>query len=337
MAVLKSVKFFWLNFHLPYACRHSGMCCTSGWPIPIERARVGAIDDAVARKLIPLRVEPWLVADDHAPDDVAGMLALRDNGHCVFFEAGRPGCAIHDVKPAGCDHFPYLCLIDPRGVHVALSHYCPTAASLLFEHHAAIAIVEGPSPTGDQDVEGLDARESLPPTVAHAAADMKGAKASEPHLRLMSFDELSGWERDQMIRAKIDDLHGDDVALFNHARAGVPLPWSWPEPPADLEEIWWSLVAPVWPRFGEVLARYAAAKLFASWSLYLGDGVEAAAGSARIAAAVLRIECARQCEMFRRPLDRELLIEAIRQSDLLIVHYADPRRLASVATNRPRG
>ena len=29
------------------------------------------------------------------------------------------------------------------------------------------------------------------------------------------------------------------------------------------------------------------------------------------------------------PIDRELLIEAIRQSDLLLVHYADPALLAT--------
>ena len=80
--------------------------------------------------------------------------------------------------------------------------------------------------------------------------------------------------------------------------------------------------------FDDVLTRYAAAKVFASWSLYLGDGVEAAADTARIAAAVLRIECARQCALFQRPLDRELMTEAIRQSDLLLVHYADPGLLA---------
>lgn len=291
------------------------MCCTSGWPIPVERARVSAIDDAIARQVIPLRVEPWVVADEGAPEDVAGMLALRDNGHCVFFEAGRPGCSIHGVKPAGCNHFPYLCLIDQRGVHVTLSHYCPTAASLLFEHHGPIAIVEGPAPTGEDEVEGLDARESLPPV----SADQK---------TLMSFDQLSAWEREQIHGATIDDLHGDDVALFHHARAAVPPPWSWPAPPAHLDEIWWSLVAPAWQDFDEVLSRYAAAKLFASWSLYVGDGVEAAARTARIAAAVLRIETARQCGMLRRPLDRELMIEGIRQSDLLLVHYADPGLLA---------
>lgn len=309
------MKFFWLNLHVDYACRHSGMCCSSGWPIPVERARVGAIEETIAREVIPLRVEPWLAPVDEAPADVAGMLALRDNGHCVFFEAGRSGCAIHEVKPAGCRHFPYLCLIDQRGVHVTLSHYCPTAASMLFEHTGPVEIIGGPAPNGNDDVEGLDARDSLPPV----AADGK---------RLMSFEDLSAWERDQIARARIDDLHGDDRTLFEQARAAVPAPWAWPAPPEHLDEIWWSQIAPAWPRFEHVLTNYAAAKLFASWSLYLGDGVEAAARTARIAAAVLRIECARQCAFFQRPLDRELLAAAIRQSDLLLVHYADPKMLS---------
>ena len=165
------------------------MCCTAGWPIPVEKSRVIAIEESISRNVIPLRVEPWLLSGADAPEDVAGILAARDNGHCVFFEAGRPGCSIHDVKPAGCTHFPYLGLIDQRGVHVSLSHYCPTAAS----------------------------------------------------------------------------------------------------------------------------------------------------HSARVASAVIRTDvAARQCGMFRRPLDRELMIEAIRQSDLLLVHYADPAMLAATSsTDRP--
>jgi Fe-S-cluster containining protein len=290
------------------------MCCTAGWPIPVEKSRVNAIEQTIARNVIPLRVEPWLLSGADAPDDVAGILAARDNGHCVFFEAGRPGCSIHDVKPSGCNHFPYLCLIDQRDVHVTLSHYCPTAASLLFEHRGPAEIVEGHAPTGE-DVEGMDARESLPPV----SADTK---------TLMSFDEVSAWERDQIAAAKADDLHADDVELFNHARAAVPAPWSWPPPPEHLDEIWFSLVAPAWHHFDDALAKYAAAKVFASWSLYLGEGVEAAARTARVASAVVRIETARQCAMFHRPLDRELMIEAIRQSDLLLVHYADPELLA---------
>ena len=319
------MKFFWLNFQLPYQCRHSGVCCTSGWPIPVEPSRVSAIDETIAREVIPLQVTPWLVSSANLPDDVAGTLALRDNGHCVFFEAGRPGCAIHGVKPASCVHFPFVCLFDQRGVHVALSHYCPTSTSLLFEHRGPIEIVEGPSPIPDLDMlEGLDARDALPPL------------RSGSNEQLMSFEELSEWERDQVARARIGELEAGDVELFDRARAAVPVPLSWPQTPTHLESIFFTSVAPAWPKFEDVLTRYAAAKAFASWSLYLGDGIEAAEQTARIAHAVLRIECARQCRAFGRPLDRELLSNAIEQSDLLLVHYADPEQLSTSSTDRPR-
>ena len=312
------MKFFWLNFHLPYACRHSGLCCTSGWPIPVEHARVASIDERVARSVIPLRVEPWLTTTPHVPADVAGTLALRENAHCVFFEAGGSGCAIHDVKPSSCAHFPFVCLFDQRGVHVNLSHYCPTSTALLFEHTGPIGIVEGPSPLPDIEMlEGLDASEALPPLMPGAGG------------RLMSFDELDAWQRDHVACARIEDLQADDLAAFERVRAAVPSPLSWPEAPEQLESLWYAQVAPAWRQFEDVLTRYAAAKAFASWSLYLGDGVGAAESAARIAHAALRVECARQCRAFGRPLDRELLSNAIQQTDLLLVHYADPDALFS--------
>jgi Fe-S-cluster containining protein len=313
------VQFFWLNFHVAYACRDSGMCCTSGWPIPVERAGVAAIEETIARKLIPLQVTPWILHDPAAPEEVSGVLALRDNGHCVFFEAGGPGCSIHEVKPAPCVHFPHVCLIDPRGVRVTLSHYCPTAVSMLFEHAGPIEIVEGPSPVPEgHAIEGLDARESLPPAVPG-------------HGRLMSCDEFSAWERDEIARARIDEWQSDDGVMFARARVAVPAPWAWPDAPAGVESHWWELVAPAWHRFDHVLRRYAAAKIFASWAAYQDDGIEAIRRVAGIAAAVLRVESARQCLLHQRALDRELLTEAIRQSDLLLVHYADPAALAQAS------
>jgi len=323
------VKFIWLNFHVNYACRHSGACCSSGWPIPVERVKKAGIDAAISANDIPLGVTPWLVESGDVPEDFAGLLALRDNGHCVFFEAGGPGCAIHSTKPAACVHFPYVCLIDPRGIRVTLSHYCPTAAAMLFEHRGPIEVVEGPSPVSDLEIlEGLDARESLPPTFAEATV---GKPAGEEDAdRLMSWDEFSEWEKAEIARSQINELQADDVMLFDHARAAVPPPYSWAEAPAGFESAWWSLVAPRWPHFDEVLQRYAAAKVFASWAAYQDDGLAAIRRVARIAAAVVRIETARQCMQAGQPLDPYLMAQAIRQSDLLLVHYADPERLAAL-------
>ena len=284
------------------------------------------IQEAIQRNVIPLRAQPWLTPASDAPEEFAGTLKLRDNGHCVFFEAGRPGCAIHEIKPAACVHFPYVCLIDQRGVRVTLSHYCPTAASLLFEHEGEIAIVEGPSPVPEGHVlEGLDARDSLPP-----AADKQAASP-----RLMSYQEFTAWEVDEVLRAGIGTLQPQDLALFDHARAAVPPPWTWPAARADFEEAWGSLVEPSWPRFEDALRRYAAAKVFASWAAYQGDGWSAVRRVASIAGGVLRVECARRCAEHEQPLDRYLLTQAIGQTDLLLVHYADPQRLAEPFTSSP--
>ena len=108
-----------------------------------------------------------------------------ERGACVFHQ---DRCTVYEHRPLSCVHFPYVCMIDPRGVHVTLSHYCPTAAGLLFEHDGPIEVVEGPSPVPLLDIpEGLDARESLPPV------DTRSVKP-----RLLSWEEFSQWERTEL-------------------------------------------------------------------------------------------------------------------------------------------
>jgi Fe-S-cluster containining protein len=162
------VTFFWLNFHLPYRCRHAGACCTAGWPIPVEPERA-----------VLIKKGEWLAE--------GGVLPVTETGACIFH---HDGCTVYEHRPLSCVHFPYVCMIDPRGVHVTLSHYCPTAAAMLFEHDGPIEIVEGPSPVPLLEIpEGLDARESLPPLDVNAPG-------GQP--RLLSWDEFSAWERQEL-------------------------------------------------------------------------------------------------------------------------------------------
>lgn len=302
------MRYFWLNFHINYACRDSGACCSAGWPIPIERER--------AERIIQLRPDTtsWLVPVSGAPDEVAGTLAIADTGHCVFHN--HNACAIHSDKPSSCTHFPFVCLIDQRGVHVTLSHYCPTAAAMLFDHQGPVRIVEGPPPIASVEIpEGLHARDSLPPL--------------ESPTMLMSFDQFSRWEMetvDRVSRGSRAAVHGARP-LFDVARAAVASPLSWPAAPDDLERIWNEHVAPAWPSFADAIGRYLAAKVFASWANYLGDGTEGVLRQMEIAEAVLMVEAARGCVL--APLDPALLKAAIRRSDLLLVHYADSRVLSS--------
>ena len=323
------MRTFWLNYHVAYRCRHSGACCSAGWPIPIERHRVASVEQAIAVGIVTPAASPWLHADPAVPDDAAGVLALQVDGHCVWHQpASAPlsapsrGCAIHSARPLSCVHFPYVCLIDARGVHVTLSHYCPTAASLLFDYQGPADIVEGPSPIEGLEVpEGLDARESLPPAASPA--------------RLMSDTEFTEWER-QEVRgcggAEVRRCGRAEVRLFDCARAAVPAPYSWPAAPTEIESLWNQLVEPTWNVWAIVVGRYLTAKVFASWATYLGDGIPAVLRGVEQARSVLQIEVARQCARTGRPLDAALLKEAIRQSDLLLVHYADSSQLVSSTT-----
>ncbi|HJU42040.1 MAG TPA: YkgJ family cysteine cluster protein [Vicinamibacterales bacterium] len=236
------MRYFWLNFHLPYRCRHTGACCKAGWPIPIEPERA-----------------VFLGRGQTLPQDA--------DGACAFYN-GR--CTVYDHRPMSCVHFPYVCLIDARGVHVTLSHYCPTAASLLFDHQGPIEVVEGPPPIPGFDIpEGLDARESLPPL-----------RSSQV---LMSYDEFSEWERKEI--DTISSIAGDS-------------------------------------KFAPVIERFLAAKLFASWAAYDGDGITPIRSAVGNAHRVLRVEMEKACNHHGRPLDATLLLHAIRQTDLQLVHRA---------------
>ncbi len=90
--------------------------------------------------------------------------------------------------------------------------------------------------------------------------------------------------------------------------------------------------SPVWP-----LRRWLAAKAFASWLPLQGDGIRTSVRGLRAALGVLWAECFRGCAEHDRPLDAELLKQAIRRADLLLVHLADPEALARALSRCERG
>jgi hypothetical protein len=306
-----AARTFWLSFHAPYACRHSGACCSSGWDIPIETWRVAAVSSAIASGRLKAAVR-WLRRAEDAPREFAGVLALNDRD-CVFHGDSR--CAIHTTLgaaaiPSACQHFPRIVLLDQRGVFVTLSHYCPTAASLLFEHTERVTIVEGPPalPGGDSP-EGLDARDALPPL-------------ETPRL-LMDWSHYDAWERHAVATLTsgrspefaLDLLspslpHVTDHMLREVARASLPAGYVWPpfsEGPAK-----------EWRESADVVGRYLSAHVFASWMAYQGNGLVSTVLYLRVVLAVLKSEVAR-CRS---------LLEAIRQSDLLLRHLVDRQVLA---------
>ena len=182
--------FHVLRMHAGYRCRHSGVCCTEDWAIPVEAPIYRRLAQALESSA--LRPEhagaTYFEPANGLPSDEP-VVTARVGRDCAFFEPGRGRlCAIHeqlghDQLPSACQHFPRVVTIDPRGVFLSLSHVCPTAGRLLRERNVAPfdLVHDGPVITPGLAWIGLDARDALPPQVG-------------PDV-LWDWDALTVWER----------------------------------------------------------------------------------------------------------------------------------------------
>lgn len=287
-----------LSVHAAWACRHSGACCGAGWAIPIE-----------AHLIAPLRAAGL----DPGP---AGAIPTRPGGECAFFEAaGGRLCAIHRragpaLLPSACRHFPRVVVNDPRGASVTLSHFCPTAAALLFDA-PPLRIVEAPPRIAlDGALEGLDATDVLPPLLS-------------PGL-LMDWDGYSAWEEEAVALFDADDRSPEDAARTLAAATDSAARWTPRAGPLAefVRECFAAARADLpghggdrWGGFAPAVNAFLAAHAFASWAAHGQVGVRA------IPAAVSAALLALRTHMRRHPaITREALTDAIRDTDLRLRH-----------------
>jgi hypothetical protein len=127
------------------------------------------------------------------------VLRLAQDGACACFERGSGGrphlCAIHrrrgpDALPSACRHFPRVIVIDRRGTHVTLSHFCPTAAAMLFREMPLTIVASPPACPDVERWEGLDATDALPPLLRSGMLmDLESYGAWEAHAIAVLGDE----------------------------------------------------------------------------------------------------------------------------------------------------
>jgi hypothetical protein len=248
---------------------------------------------------------------------------------------------------------------DGRGTSIGLSHYCPTAASLLFRDDVPLVVVESPDAFPPADYEGLSVEEEdLPPLLRPGVMmDVADYTAWEHHMvgraaaRLSPESVLATVMRDAnivrnwtpdgpSIAARIADLPQEAVPAeaphslasslteFRAVMAAVPDDLR-PAPDEEgLEEAYRRFVRAAWEAWSHPLRHYVAAKAFASWTAYQGRGLRSIVRGLEAAVALVRVEAARQCRDAGRPLDRELLLEAFRQADFALNHLAVGEDLA---------
>jgi Fe-S-cluster containining protein len=386
-----------LSIHAGYRCRHTGVCCSAGWDIPVDTPLRNALRSG------KLHVPEAAGTSTPARGDAVGcfrpvsglphgarvVLATDSSGRCVFLDADKH-CAIHrqlgpEALPSACRDFPRVVTLTPRGVSITLSHYCPTAAALPFvtpkdprragPEGTSLSILENPPGFPPSwPYEGLDARDALPPLLRPGvlmdwpslerweefAVSVLGEETRTPETAL---DVLAGAAEEarrwtppdgefgehfsKVLKRTSSEGEEEDVPAFvealrdgtrdsrNAARwafreltACVPRRELLPPPPDGLDDTDRRLVAPGWTSLARPVRHWLAAKAFASWLALQGQGLRTTVLGLRVALGVLRGEAARVCDEAGRPLDVDLLAQAVRRADLLLVHLADPEAIA---------
>jgi Fe-S-cluster containining protein len=357
--MMTSMSAYCLEMHAEYLCRHAGACCTAGWHIPVEQP----VANAIARQFGGHRRVNRFVDNEMLPEGAVAILAVDDDGACVFFEGAHGRlCEIHrdlgpSMLPSACRHFPRVVLNDARGTLITLSHFCPTAAGLLFDLPRIRIVSAPPSLSLEDTAEGLDARHVLPPLLrpgmltdmagydaweraclsvldrAEGTADDALARIEVATRRTMSWTPARG-SLAEYVREVFDHAHPTD-GIVGERRAearriaiaveAVPPELRAADPDVDVEARWED-VTPIARSHDRTIRAFLAAKLFANWIAYHGRSLLTIVESLRVCASVLRVEMVRQA---RRPTTpHDVVLEAIRATDLRLVHQADSRTLA---------
>ena len=287
-----------LSVHAGWACRHSGACCQAGWSIPIEPRLIASLRAA--------GLDPG----------TSGTAPQLPSGQCTFFEAdaGRL-CAIHRrggaaLLPSACRHFPRVVVNDARGASVTLSHFCPTAAGLLFDG-TPLAIVEAPPQIAlDGALEGLDATSVLPPLLAPGV--------------LVDWEGYSAWEEEAVALFGRHDRHPEAAVRTLTAATGRAAAWK-PRRGALATFVRESFAIAgsevsaegnaSWGSFLPAVHAFLAAHAFASWAAYAPAGLRAVPAAVAEALAALTVETQRL-----PALTRDTLTSAVRAADLRLRH-----------------
>ena len=319
-----------------------------------------------ARKIRPagtaaaLFVEAW-------PHGAGTMnVARRDDGDCVFFdrEDGRR-CVIHrdagpEALPTACRHFPRRMLRDDRGTFISLSHFCPTAAAMLFTPDTLDVEEAHPPLRLEEPVEGMDAVGALPPLVRPGVlSDLDGYSVWERHcLAVFSRRDLDYQQALDLVAAATERVRGwrpggcrlathvhtafegacvqDGVDKTAQARAMGTLRSLCEDrvsndlaPIEGFDDHWTRLAAPSFEAFDVAMKNYLAARLFANWIAYQGRGLRSIVEWLRTCAALVRHHALRRALDSGTALDRGDFIEAIRMADLLLLHLIDTQAFAT--------
>jgi hypothetical protein len=349
-----------MNAHARYSCRHSGACCTAGWTIPVE---------AHARRL--LQVERLLPdSEGSCPQydrESARCRVHRDHGEALLPRSCHhfPRRALIDARGTfvTLSHFcptAAALLLDSAGPLKVVDD--PPAFPGARDYDGLDAVGEWPPLLRRDalfDLESFSVWErhlvgSISSSTDEIAVVLSRVAGEAERVRAwhVSQGPLVDWTRklaDGPSAGAGSAGDGEDGVLSRYAAYAdarsayarlcrlTPGGMSPAPVTADAVAAERELVKPRWNALAPMANRYVAAKAFASWTAYQWRDVRTQIAELYLAASVLRIECARAALRLERALDREVLLEAVRSSDLLLMHLVDRDALVDWVRKAERG
>ena len=274
-------------------------------------------------------------------------VAKGTDGVCVFRKDRR--CAIHAeageaALPIGCRHYPRVVRIQREGIALSLSHYCPTAASLLVSD-GPIRLVEATPPLAlSEPVEGLDAREALPPLLrpdvlmdldaydaweSAAVAEFSTCRRADLALRRIAnaTDRLREWRPGtSALGTAVASAFADaGAAELSWMEQGLPIASSLNRGVVSLDmsanrEPWIS------DAVERVIANYLAARVYGNWIAYQGRGLRTIVSWLSACHDVVRL-------LIERGATDGVAgaLEAVRHADYVMLHTIDTQDFADAA------
>lgn len=232
---------------------------------------------------------------------------------------------------------------------MTLSHFCPTAASLLLDG-SEVSIVDARPPLAlEEPVEGLDARGALPPLVRPGMlADTAGyaaweeavvqtfLKPADAETALVSIDHATervrGWTpADAPLSGLVAEAFAAPLAPAGRAPLSPAFaivreltgPHPLMEVPAGFGRGWDRIQRDAGDVLRGPVARYLAACAFGNWIAYRGQGLRTVAAWLRGCHDVLRVQLVRHLHDRRGGIDAAALVYPIRMADYIMVHTVD--------------
>ena len=306
-----------LQMHAAYRCRHAGACCSAAWMVPAEPHVLQVVR---SRGILAGGTAPFI----EQPGEADPVVGRRQDGTCVFFDGpGGPGCAIHSAAgaaalPSACRHFPREILMDPRGVLISLSHFCPTAAGMLWTRGpGALTVVEAPASLClDEPLEGMDARDALPPLVRPGLlGDFTGYDAWErAALGVLDRADIGPERALALIAEATEDVRGwapgSETLAERVTRAFAPARTAHPDPQSDAR------------RIDAAIRHYLGARLFGNWIAYQGRGLRSIVAWLELALSTVHRELTRR-ELHRAEPTADEFVAAVGAADLYLLHSTD--------------